>query len=55
MNLVAPPLPSHREIRRHVRANLREAVLHLARYRAAFPQDYEKWRAAQRGAAPAAN
>jgi hypothetical protein len=25
-----------------------EAVLHLARYRAAFPQDYEKWRQAQR-------
>ncbi|HSV82641.1 MAG TPA: Wzy polymerase domain-containing protein [Ramlibacter sp.] len=30
-----------------------EAVLHLARYRAAFPKDYEKWRAAQkRGGAP---
>lgn len=25
-----------------------EAVLHLARYRAAFPQDYAKWRAAQK-------
>jgi hypothetical protein len=25
-----------------------EAVLHLARYRAAFPEDYAKWRAAQK-------
>ena len=27
-----------------------QAVLHLARYRAAFPQDYQAWRAA--GARP---
>ena len=27
---------------------LDEAVLHLARYRAAFPEDYAKWRAAQK-------
>ncbi|MDB5858947.1 MAG: O-antigen polymerase [Ramlibacter sp.] len=30
-----------------------EAVLYLARYRAAFPEDYAKWRAAQKGALPA--
>ena len=30
-----------------------EAVLHLARYRAAFPEDYAKWRQAQKAPLPA--
>jgi O-antigen ligase len=30
-----------------------QAVLHLARYRAAFPEDYAKWRAAQKVPMPA--
>ena len=30
-----------------------EAVLHLARYRAAFPEDYAKWRKAQKAPLPA--
>ncbi|HEX2543229.1 MAG TPA: Wzy polymerase domain-containing protein [Ramlibacter sp.] len=33
-----------------MQGRLDEAVQHLARYRAAFPQDYERWRAEQRAA-----